>query len=144
MTKRQTLELELSELRQALNDLLAIESAKLTDEQRGELDAKTKRAQLAEVEYRAAIVADPGPTITEGAGDTQLDGLVARANLGSFFDAIIEHRATSGAEAELQQHFKLGGNMIPLAMLRNDQPGPGPREVRAVTPAPTDVGRGAR
>ena len=43
----------------------------------------------------------------------------------------MEHRAVDGREKELQDHFKLAGNVIPLAML----------EVRAITPAPADVGQ---
>ena len=35
-----------------------------------------------------------------------------------------------GREAEIQKHFGLGANQVPLAML----------ETRAVTPAPTNVG----
>ena len=42
---------------------------------------------------------------------------------------------TSGAEKEIQEHFKLNGNQVPLAMLRGEP------ETRAVTPAPTDVGQ---
>ena len=45
--------------------------------------------------------------------------------------ATVEHRAVDGAELELQQHFKLGLNQIPLSLLR---------EERAVTAAPTSVG----
>ena len=58
MTTRQKLELELSELRQSINDLLAVESDKLSDEQRADLEAKTGRIQHAEVEFRAAIVSE--------------------------------------------------------------------------------------
>ena len=49
----------------------------------------------------------------------------------NIFEAALEHRATDGAEAELQTHYRLSSNAIPLALL----------ETRAVTPAPSDVGQ---
>ena len=137
MTIRQKLELELSELRSAINDLLSIDSDKLTEEQRSELEAKTKRSQLAEVEFRASVVADPGPTITEGepGGDPQLAKLIQRADLGAIFGAVVEHRQADGAEGEVQQHFKLGANQVPLELLQ------GPAvETRDVTPIPAATG----
>ena len=42
----------------------------------------------------------------------------------------MEHRATDGPTRELQTHFRVGSNQVPLALL----------EQRAVTPAPADVG----
>ena len=47
------------------------------------------------------------------------------------FEAALEHRATNGVEAELQAHYRLSANAIPLALL----------ETRAVTGAPSDVGQ---
>ena len=58
MTKRQKLQIEQSEKRQRLNELLAIDGAELTDEQRAEMETLTKRMQQIEVEMRAAIVAE--------------------------------------------------------------------------------------
>ena len=49
------------------------------------------------------------------------------------FTAAIEHRNTEGQTAELQKHFKLGANQIPLALMRAEE--------RATTPAPGDVGQ---
>lgn len=65
MTSRQRLELELSSLRSSINDLLSVEPEALTEEQRGELDTQTTRIQAAEVEYRGAVAAEPGPETTE-------------------------------------------------------------------------------
>ena len=45
--------------------------------------------------------------------------LLARANIGSIFASVIEHSATSGAEAELQQAYGIAGNQVPLAALRD-------------------------
>ena len=79
-------------------------------------------------------MAEGEPTITtttfmddEG---RELRSLIDRANVGNIFEAALEHRSTDGAEAELQTHFGLAANAIPMALL----------ETRAVTPAPSDVG----
>ena len=85
-----------------------------------------------EIEARAAILAEGETTVTktvtDGEGD-ELRSLIGRANIGAIFEATLEHRATSGAEAEIQTHFKVAANVIPLALL----------ETRAVTPAPGQV-----
>ena len=56
MTPRQKLQIEQSEKRQKINELLGLDE--LSDEQRGELDTFTKRMQQIEVELRAAIAAE--------------------------------------------------------------------------------------
>ena len=138
MTKRQKLMLEQSEKRQKLNELLALDE--MTDEQRGAMESLTARLQQIEPEMRAAIVAE-GETEARAAtefGDDpegrELRALVAGASAGAIFAATLEHRATDGRTAELQTHFGLAPNQVPLAMLRS------PVEARAVTPAPGDVG----
>ena len=55
--------------------------------------------------------------------------MIDKANVGNIFEAALEHRATTGPEAELQAHYHLAANVIPLTML----------ETRAVTPAPGQV-----
>ena len=104
----------------------------MTEEQRGELTTATERGTALEGELRGAILAEPEVTITEN-GDTEareLEALTGRADMGNIFTAVIEHRQTEGAEAELQSHFGMGANQIPLSMLA---------EERAVTPAPANV-----
>ena len=138
MTKRQKLALEQSEKRQKINELLGLDE--LTDEQRGELDTLTKRMQHIEVEMRAAIVAegDEEQRMATEFGDEpegrELRALIAGASAGAIFSATLEHRSTDGRTAELQKHFGLAPNQVPLAMLRSAV------ETRAVTPAPGDVG----
>ena len=129
MTATQKLLLEQSKLRQRLNELLGMDE--LSDELRSEMDTATERAQALEGELRAAIVAEPEVVVTE-TGDSEareLSELTGRANLEGIFTAAIEHRQTEGAEAELQKHFGMGSNQVPLSML----------EERAVTPAPGNV-----
>ena len=138
MTRKQKLLIEQSEKRQKINELLDKEDR--SADENTELESLTARMQAIEPELRAAIVA-------EGAAETrdrldfgndtagrELRALVADASAGAIFSATLEHRATDGRTAELQQHFGLAPNQVPLAMLRS------PVEARAVTPAPGDVG----
>ena len=131
MKASQKIALEMSEKREKLNGLLGVDE--LSDEQRTEMGTLTSRLQELETEARAAILAEGKTTVTkttaaDGEGD-ELRSLIGRANIGAIFEATLEHRATSGAEAELQTHFKVAANTIPLALL----------ETRAVTPAPGQV-----
>ena len=131
MKASQRVALEMSEKREKLNGLLGVDE--LSDEQRAEMGSLTERMQQLEVEARAAILAEDVPTVTKitvnDGEDRELRSLIARANVGNIFEAALEHRATTGPEAELQTHFKLTPNAIPLTML----------ETRAVTPAPGQV-----
>ena len=133
MKASQRIALEMSTKREALNALLAVDE--MTDEQRSEMGALTTRMQELEVESRAAIMAEGEPTITRtvvaDGEDRELRSLLDRVNVGNIFEAALEHRATVGPEAELQAHYRLSSNSIPLALL----------ETRAVTPAPSDVGQ---
>ena len=133
MKASQRIALEMSEKREQLNALLAMDE--LNDDQRADMATFSTRMQELEVEARAAILAEDVPTIThttvaDGA-DRELRSLIDRANVGNIFEATLEHRATVGPEAELQTHYRLAANAIPLALL----------ETRAATPAPSDVGQ---
>ena len=140
------LAIEQSEKRESLNTLVNL--TELSTEQRAERDRLTTRLQAIEPELRAVLVAeaaDDEALIAEAAeGEPEREGdddaeavemraLARRANMGAIMSNTLEHRATTGAEAEIQKHFRLQGNQIPLAMLRSEH--------RAVTPAPTNVGQ---
>ena len=126
------LTIELSEKRERLNVLL--EKSELSSEEKEERGKITSRLIEIEPEIRSAIVAENAEGIKNTTGeDAEMRSLVSRADSGNIFQSVIEHRATSGAEKEIQDHFKLNGNQIPLEMLRGEP------EIRAVTPAPTDV-----
>ena len=132
MTRKATIAVEKSEKRQRANELMT-KADELTTEERAELDTLTKRLQELEVELRAAIVleetqeqrADGSPE------NREYRDILGRANMGSIFEATIEHRQTEGVERELQAHLGLNANQVPVDML----------EYRAVTPAPADVGQ---
>ena len=135
MKKSALLTVELSEKRERVNVLLAL--AELSSEQRTELDATTKRLLELEPELRAAIVSEDAlegdiRRQFNGAEDRELRDLAARANMGEIMIAAIDRRQTNGPEAEIQAHFKVGANEIPLEMFRGI-------EHRAITPAPANV-----
>ena len=117
MTARQRLELEQSEIRQRLNELLG--KTELSSEERAELGEKTERAQALEVEMRAAIVAEGEPKETEvrEEGDKGLLELEKRAKLGSIVEGLLGGHGTTGAEKELQQELKLDADQVPLSLL---------------------------
>ena len=98
-----------------------------------------------ETQHRAAIVAEDAET-RAAAGqfgdDAKLRELESRASLGSIFDAVVNGRATDGAERELQQHYEIGENQVPLSLIRPPavETRAAVEEHRAVTPAPSDVG----
>ena len=135
MTPKMRIEIKLSENRQAINELLE-KGDDLTTEDRAELEKLSKANQGLETEYRAAVIAEKDWQVTAASQfddpeNREFRALVDNADLGNVFNAVMEHRAVDGREKELQDHFKLAGNVIPLAML----------EVRAITPAPADVGQ---
>ena len=144
MKKTIQLQVEQSEKRQALNELLAKDE--LSDEERAELDTLTKRVSEIEVELRAALVADgeteeraraafdaSAPnTTTDDPEARELARLTEASSIAAIFGATIEHRATDGETAELQSHLGLAANQIPLDLVI---------EHRAVTPAPANVGQ---
>ena len=132
MTPTQKVALKISETRERLNVLLNKEER--SAEETTELDTLTGTMKGLEIEARAAIAAEDNfielPAGDGGGEEKELRELLENANMGMIMENVIEQRASSGAEREVQDHFKLAGNQIPLAML----------ETRAVTPAPGNVG----
>ena len=130
MTARQRLQLEQSEIRQKLNELLAIEPDKLTKEQRAEMDKHTKRAQQVEVEMRAAIVAEgeeeaaAAGQFQDGDGESaEVRGLLQRVNLADYLSPAAAGAGLGGAAAELNAALgvelagKGGGVALPWQVL---------------------------
>ena len=143
MTKLQKRLRELAERqsreRQRMAELSLLDS--LDDEQRSELDRiengtpdleRTMGAAQLAVDAEDYEQRREGATRTaDSPEDRELRELAGRANAGLIFDAALEHRSTSGAEKELQDHHRLASNQVPLILL----------EQRAVTPAPANVGQ---
>ena len=108
-----------------------------SDDERGELDKL--RGEFTDLQRRmsALEIADMTETATP---DHQEAELLTRGNVGEMFDSVLSHGTPSGANAEIQAHYGIDANQIPLAMLRRDEDTEGLR-TRAVTPAPSDVGQ---
>ena len=144
MTNGQKLALRCSEIRQRLNEISGLEDDAFTDEVRQESDKLGTEYRDTETKYRAALVSEGDASLTAGsqflaggsAEDRAYRELVGRADVGAIFAAAVEHRATAGAEAEIQRHHELHSHQVPLDLLR----GPAVEEHRAVTEAPTNVG----
>ena len=139
MTNTQKLTIRASEIRQRLNEIAGLEGDALTEEIRAEETTLQTEYRDTETKLRAAVAA--GDTeVRMATGETpelrELRELTGRASAGDIFRAALEHRATEGATRELQDHYDLGANQVPLIMLQEAAR----TEYRAVTPAPADVG----
>ena len=107
MTKLQNLTIEQSTLREALQGLLAKDD--LSDDERRDLDVKTKRLQALEPELRAATVLEQDAEARRRAdwdngGDSEsaeVRQLLGRARAGEYMQAAAGGRAVSGVGAEL-------------------------------------------
>ena len=137
MKEEQKIALRISEVRQKLNELGG--KADLTEDDQTEIDTLSKEYATLETRARALTIAnaDDEPngieTGDESPEDRELRQMIDESSIGSIFQAAVDHRVTDGREAELQQHFNLAHNQIPLDLLD--------LETRAVTPAPADVGQ---
>lgn len=104
MKPSQKLALRLSEVRQRLNELLALDAP--SDEERAEMAAKTQEYQKLEPEFRAAVIADGQPedveTRAEDGESVEYRALVERSQLGAFLVEAVKGREVDGAEAELR------------------------------------------
>ena len=134
MLKSLTAAVRLSEIREKLNDLNAVTDP--TEAQQTEERELIASQKTTETEYRESLQAedDARTTPTPDAETRERLQLVSRASLGAIFARAVEHRATEGAESELQAALDLAPNQVPIDLLR------APVEERAITPAPTHVG----
>ena len=79
----------------------------------------TELADL-EAEHRAALQSEYAEiaAVPAGAGETaELRAMLNRGNVGNIFDHVLNNRPMAGPEAEIQAHYGVGGNSVPLAML---------------------------
>ena len=120
MTPLQTLEIRAGEIRKRLSELGGM--AELTDETRSEFDKLKLEYSDNDTKRAALTIAEDAPVIhtleTRSAEGRELRALIGhRANVGEIFDAALSKRSIDGASAELQQHYGLDVNQIPLALL---------------------------
>ena len=126
MTKVQTdfftIQKEQSENREKLALILLTPVEKRSAEQIAEHTTLQERIPKVEVRFQESLAAlraeqEKGVTIID-AEARELELLTGRANVGAIFAAAVEHRQTDGETAELQKHFGLSANQVPLEMLR--------------------------
>ena len=122
MTRLQKLQIEQSEVRSKIGAALDSPEAERAETWQADLDSLTKRAQSLELELRAAISAGD-EEVKEEREETsetrELREMVNGADLGNIFDAVIEGRQTDGSERELQSHYGLNTNQIPIVLLES-------------------------
>ena len=137
MTRTQILALRQSELRTKIGDMLDTPAETRAESFDDDLSKVTREMRSLETEIQAAIVSEgPEPeTRTDTPEGRELRSVIDRASVGLIVDAVLNHRSVLGAEDELQRHFNLQGNQVPLALLQ--------LETRAVTNAPTQVQQNA-
>ena len=142
MTPIQTLEIRAGEIRKRLADIGSM--SELSDETRSELD-KLKLEYADNDSKRAALVISEDAPVTHietrSAEGREFRSLVNGANVGHIFDAALQKRSVDGATKELQDHYGLDQNQVPLALLVKSWPDNDELETRAVTPAPANVGQ---
>ena len=139
MTARQKLEIRRSEIRKRLGEISELTGDALTEEITGERDGLMTELRDSESQLQAAIAAETrddqlrGDQRNHDGEGAELRDLQARFSMGRVVDVLSRRGVQDGAEKELQDHFNLEGNQIPLESLRL-------AEHRAVTPGPTNTG----
>lgn len=128
MTNLQRATLRASEIRSKLNDFQAKD---LTEDQIKEVDGLTNEYQTVEREIRMLTITEDEPveTRTESNEELELRSMFDRANVGNIFEAALNHGITEGVEKELQEHFNLKHNQVPVELL----------ETRAVSTLPAQT-----
>ena len=142
MTPVQILEIRAGEIRKRLADIGGM--ADLTDETRSELDKLKLEYQDSDAKRAALTIAGDAPVTrieTRSAEGREFRALIGKSNVGEIFDAALSKRSVDGASAELQQHYGLDQNQVPLALLVRSWQDADDLETRAVTPAPANVGQ---
>ena len=128
MTKVQTdfftIQKEQSVNREKLAVLNLIPHGKRSSEQTAEHTTLQELIPKVEVRFQESLALlrteqEKGVTIID-AEARELRQLTERAPLGEAISATVEQRMTTGETAELQAHYKINSNQIPIEMLRVD------------------------
>ena len=140
MTPLLKIQLAQSNTRKELSELMTMPEEKRSDTFHDDVTKLTKQLANFETEVSAArLIEDEPEHRTDSSEGRELRGLMQRANVGEIFDAAIGKRIVDGATQEIQKHYGLDSNVVPLALLMRSTPEV--LETRAVTPAPSDVGQ---
>ncbi len=138
MTNAQKIRLQLSKVRQRLNEISGLEGDDFTAEIRSEAESLQTEYGDLETRHQAAIVAEGESETREVAVDAEQRERIelrSKASLGRYLAAALRGRLVSGAEEELQRAAGIGDG-IPLELWDV------PTETRAdvATGAPGTVG----
>ena len=136
----QTLEIRAGEIRKRLSEIGSMPD--LTDENRSELDTLKNEYSDNDSKRAALTISGDGPGTyveTRSGEGREFRAMLDRSSIGEVFDAALSKRTVDGASAELQQHYGLDQNQIPLALLARSWADNDDLEKRAVTPAPGQV-----
>ena len=141
MTNSQKLLIRLSEIRSRLSEIEELEEAAFTPEIRSENDQLQGEYRDTESKWRSAEItesaeAEQRQVVEPNAEDRELRQLIDGSSVGSIFAAAMESRKPEGQTAELQAHFQLPSNSIPLEMLRINRG----VEERAAATVPASIG----
>ena len=133
-----------SEIRTRVLEIRALPDDKLTPELKAERDTLDQKYAAGEVKFRASLKSlregqEEGVTLEDGA-TRELRQLEQKASMGDIAAGVLTQHACEGASRELQQHHHLKPNQVPLSLLRS--PVRGKAYLRAITPGPTNSGRG--
>ena len=112
---------EQSEIRQRLGVIGLMAEAEVTTEVRAEQLTLRQRQPVVEGELQQAFAeqrAEQKKGVTLDTAGIELRQLTKTANVGEVISAASEQRMTTGATAEIQAHFKINANQIPIEMLR--------------------------
>ena len=136
MTPVLKLQAERVKVRQSLKTHLEIVAEHRAADFQSVLAGYTDRLGNIDTEIIAARWLEPEPVETRSLNDgegAEYRSMLAGANLGLYFDALMGKGVLEGREAELQKHHGLPINQFPLDLLA---------EHRAISPAPTDTTQG--
>lgn len=141
MTEAQKHKLRLNEIKARLKEIAATKKSDMTDALNSEVIAlEAERMETVE-KLEAALVAEAtdadlrGDQATQDGAFAEMETVAAQASVGQFFANLYEKAAHDGPIAELQAHYGLGRNDLPLDLLR------GPDVQAAATPPPANVDR---
>ena len=141
MTPAQKIQLRAAEIDARLAELAAISEAQISAEQRAEVLALNEERKGIPDKLKAALEAEGADAALRGeqayrdGAFAEMAGVAAQASVGEFFGNLYEKRPHEGALAELQAHYGLGRNELPIDLLR------GGDVFGAVTPGPSETGQ---
>ena len=133
MTDRQKVELEMSNCRTKLRDLVSVDEP--TDEQKTEMATLTNKMGDLEVRFRAAVAADEPvvETKVDAGEDREKRDLYGKASVSNWVNRILNRRNLDGAERELSEELNLQGDEVPFSLLADV------REERAIITTPAAI-----